>query len=116
MAPEDRPTFKELYCSVSQSIERDAGYLQLGFNPFTGGGGEEGGGDGGGGEGVGGDGEEGEEEGVGVGGGGEGEGEGQEEEDGKEGQKIGSGVSIEVIPPSLDTNGAHTLFSNPHTD
>ncbi|CAI8011569.1 Fibroblast growth factor receptor 4, partial [Geodia barretti] len=44
MAPEDRPTFKELYCSVSQSIERDAGYLQFGFNPFTGGGGEGGGG------------------------------------------------------------------------
>ena len=106
MAPEDRPTFKELYCSVSQSIERDAGYLQFGFNPFTGGGGEGGGGDG----------EEGKEEGVGVGGGGEGEGEKQEEEDGNEEQEVGSGVSMEVIPPSLDTNGAHTLFSNPHTD
>ena len=130
MAPEDRPTFKELYSSVSQSIERDAGYLQFGFNPFTGGGreggggdgedgeGEGGGGDGEEGEGVGGggDGEEGEGEGVWVRRGGEGEGERQGEEDGKEGQEVGSGVSIKVIPPSLGTNGKHTFFSNPLTD
>ena len=35
MSPEDRPTFKELYSSVSKFIERTAGYLEIGFNPFT---------------------------------------------------------------------------------
>ena len=35
MSPEDRPTFKELYSSVSKFIERIAGYLEIGFNPFT---------------------------------------------------------------------------------
>ena len=33
--PEDRPTFKELYTDISIYIERIAGYLQLGYNPFT---------------------------------------------------------------------------------
>ena len=43
-APESRPTFKELYSNISKYIERVAGYLDIGFNPFTagGGGGEEG--------------------------------------------------------------------------
>ena len=34
-APEDRPTFKDLYSNVSKYIERVAGYLHLGYNPFT---------------------------------------------------------------------------------
>ena len=37
MAPENRPTFKDLYFSVSKYIECIAGYLDIGFNPFTGG-------------------------------------------------------------------------------
>ena len=41
MSPEDRPTFKELYSSVSKFIERIAGYLEIGFNPFTAAGGGE---------------------------------------------------------------------------
>ena len=40
--PENRPTFKELYSNISKFIERIAGYLDMGFNPFTGGGTEEG--------------------------------------------------------------------------
>ena len=35
MSLEDRPTFKELYSSVSKFIECIAGYLEIGFNPFT---------------------------------------------------------------------------------
>ena len=34
--PEDRPTFKELCSTLSKSIERIAGYLQIGYNPFMG--------------------------------------------------------------------------------
>ena len=34
-APDDRPTFKELYTDISKYIERIAGYLHLGYNPFT---------------------------------------------------------------------------------
>ena len=37
--PVSRPTFKELHLSVSKYIECIAGYLDIGFNPFTGGGG-----------------------------------------------------------------------------
>ena len=40
--PENRPTFKELYSNISKFIERIAGYLDMGFNPFTGGEAEEG--------------------------------------------------------------------------
>ena len=40
--PENRPTFKELYSNISKFIERIAGYLDMGFNPFTGRGTEEG--------------------------------------------------------------------------
>ena len=36
-APNDRPTFKELYSSISKYIEHIAGYLDMGFNPFSGG-------------------------------------------------------------------------------
>ena len=36
-APKDRPTFKELYSNISKLIERIAGYLEMGFNPFEGG-------------------------------------------------------------------------------
>ena len=32
--PEDRPTFEELYSIVSKCIERMAGYLEIGYNPF----------------------------------------------------------------------------------
>ena len=46
MSPEDRPTFKEIYSSVSKFIEHVAGYLEIGFNPFTAGGAVEGGGEG----------------------------------------------------------------------
>ena len=51
MSPEDRPSFKELTKTISKYIERVAGYLEIGFNPFTvgGGGGGGGGGSGGGG-------------------------------------------------------------------
>ena len=35
MAPEDRPTFKEIYSNISKYIECMAGYLELGFNPFA---------------------------------------------------------------------------------
>ena len=35
MSASDRPTFKELYSNTSKYIERIAGYLDLGFNPFT---------------------------------------------------------------------------------
>ena len=37
MSPEDRPTFKEICSNVAKFIERVAGYLEIGFNPFTGG-------------------------------------------------------------------------------
>ena len=36
--PEDRPPFSELYVIISKCIEHIAGYLQLGYNPFTRGG------------------------------------------------------------------------------
>ena len=35
MEPDNRPSFKELYTTTSQYIEQIAGYLDLGFNPFT---------------------------------------------------------------------------------
>ena len=35
MAPDDRPTFKEIYSNISKYIERMAGYLEMGFNPFA---------------------------------------------------------------------------------
>ena len=41
MMPEERPTFTELYLTVSNIIERMAGYLQVGYNPFLGRGDEE---------------------------------------------------------------------------
>ena len=33
--PCDRPSFKELYSNISKYIERTAGYLELGYNPFS---------------------------------------------------------------------------------
>ena len=33
--PEDRPTFKELRKNTSKYLEHIAGYLEMGFNPFT---------------------------------------------------------------------------------
>ena len=33
--PEDRPTFKELYIQIIKYIEGIAGYLEMGFNPFS---------------------------------------------------------------------------------
>ena len=36
MKPEKRPTFSELYANTTKYIERIAGYLDLGFNPFPG--------------------------------------------------------------------------------
>ena len=36
MAPENRPTFKELYFTISAYIEHEAGYLHLGLSPFAG--------------------------------------------------------------------------------
>ena len=41
MEPEKRPTFSELYANITKYIERIAGYLDLGFNPFPGVGGGE---------------------------------------------------------------------------
>ena len=35
MEPDNRPSFKELHTTTSQYIEQIAGYLDLGFNPFT---------------------------------------------------------------------------------
>ena len=32
--PQNRPSFKELHSNISKYIERIAGYLELGFNPF----------------------------------------------------------------------------------
>ena len=37
MSPEDRHTFKEICSNVSKFIERIVGYLEIGFNLFTGG-------------------------------------------------------------------------------
>ena len=36
LLPENRPSFKELYMNTSQYIERIAGYLEMGYNPFAG--------------------------------------------------------------------------------
>ena len=36
MKLDDRPSFMELYKSTSKYIEHIAGYLELGYNPFTG--------------------------------------------------------------------------------
>ena len=36
MVPDDRPSFKELHANTSKYTERIAGYLEMGFNPFTG--------------------------------------------------------------------------------
>ena len=36
MVPDNRPSFKELYINTSHYIQRIAGYLELGFNPFAG--------------------------------------------------------------------------------
>ena len=36
MAPENRPTFKQMYSTISAYIEHEADYLQLGLNPFVG--------------------------------------------------------------------------------
>ena len=41
MEPEKRPTFSELYANTTKYIEKIAGYLDLGFNPFPGVGGGE---------------------------------------------------------------------------
>ena len=35
MAPEERPTFAELGFTISKLTEHIAGYLQMGYNPFT---------------------------------------------------------------------------------
>ena len=80
MSPEDRPTFKEICSNVSKFIERIAGYLEIGFNPFTGGGAEK-------------RGEGGEEQ-------------GEIQEEGAEDEKVEraedeSTVAINVIPPSV---------------
>ena len=45
MEPKGRPTFKEIYSTLSQFIECEAGYLQFGCNPFYNEDGEEGGGE-----------------------------------------------------------------------
>ena len=83
MSPEDRPTFKEICCSVSKFIERIAGYLEIGFNPFTGGGAVEGGGE-----------EEGENE----------EGEGKDKiETEKGGNKEEASVTIKATVPSVES-------------
>ena len=39
--PDKRPSFKTLYTDTSKLIEGIAGYLEIGFNPFTAGGEEE---------------------------------------------------------------------------
>ena len=35
LAPENRPPFNTLYMDTSRFIERIAGYLEIGFNPFS---------------------------------------------------------------------------------
>ena len=93
MSPENRPSFKELTRTISKYIERIAGYLEIGFNPFTVGGG------GGGGRGRGGEGGGGGGEGGGSGGGG-----------GKELQErdeagADSNILIQITPPPNETDG-----------
>ena len=36
VVPDERPDFKQLHKNTSTYIERIAGYLELGFNPFAG--------------------------------------------------------------------------------
>ena len=36
IVPDDRPSFKEIHTNTSKYTERIAGYLEIGFNPFTG--------------------------------------------------------------------------------
>ena len=82
MAPDDRPTFKEIYSNISKYIERMAGYLEMGFNPFAAG------------------------EGVKAAVGGEKEKEKKEESEGE------CGVAIQVIPASVPLDGAHINFTD----
>ena len=85
MSPEDRPTFKEIYSSVSKFIERVAGYLEIGFNPFTGGGAVEGG-------------REGEEE----------EGEGEDKIEAEEGDdEKEASVTTKATVPSVESINEH---------
>ena len=35
IVPENRPSFSELYTITSKYVEQMAGYLELGFNPFS---------------------------------------------------------------------------------
>ena len=74
MEPSDRPTFTELSSTLSKTIERIAGYLQIDFNPFTAPG------DKGGGE--------------------------------ADGEEIDSGLTVQVIPPSLQTNTAYGVLTS----
>ena len=36
MVPDDRPSFKDLHTNTSKYTECIAGYLEMGFNPFSG--------------------------------------------------------------------------------
>ena len=87
-APEDRPTFKELYVTTSNYIEHMAGYLQLGFNPFA--------------ERNVGEREEGEEE-------------KWRQTEQEEQEKVQVDDSIQLIPSSVNSR-AHRLFSKTLTD
>ena len=37
LSPKNRPTFRELHSNISKYISCIAGYLEMGFNPFIGG-------------------------------------------------------------------------------
>ena len=80
--PRDRPTFKELHSNISKFIEHIAGYLDMGFNPFSGGTKEAG---------------SSYDDGVELKG----------EKEGEEG-----GFQVQVTPPSVQANGAHTDFTD----
>ena len=81
-APDDRPSFKELHKVTSKFTEHIAGYLELGFNPFAG------------------------IEGVNTASK-ENESLANDEED-----EVECEVSIQVIPPSVDTSEAHSALIN----
>ena len=82
-SPHDRPTFKELYSTVSKYIERVAGYLDMGFNPFSG------------------------REGAATG---MESNEGKREGEDKDVE--GDSFQFQLIPPSIPTNVTNTVFTN----
>ena len=71
--PDDRPTFKELCTNSNKYIERIAGYLEMGFNPFAG--------------------------------------DGEKVKSAVDDEPV-SDVAIQVIPASVQSDVAHSTFTN----